>query len=244
VLRIATEALREGRSVRLARDRVEADLVRRLKRVDATLLAIVVRQCGLAREIAASVAHHVSGILTSRHGDDGALAGRARRIEEKADRIALEARNTIARLEARATIEQLVNRIEEVVDELEQAAFIASLLPEDTGADLLKPLTELGAAALAGTETAAAGVDAASEVPEGHRVDSEDALAAVGRLVDLEHKADDTERIVTTQVLRGKIDLPHSLAALELARALERATDRLASFGHLLRAHVLADLAS
>ena len=136
-----------------------------------------------------------------------------------------------------------MNRIEEVVDELEQAAFIASLLPEDTGADLLKPLTELGAAALAGTETAAAGVDAASEVPEGHRVDSEDALAAVGRLIDLEHKADDTERIVTTQVLRGKIDLPHSLAALELARALERATDRLASFGHLLRAHVLADLA-
>jgi len=32
------------------------------------------------------------------------------------------------------------------------------------------------------------------------------------------------------------------LAALELARAMERATDRLAGFGHLLRRHVLADL--
>ncbi len=244
VLRIATEALLEGRSVRLARDRVEADLVSRLKRVDATLLAIVVRQAGLAREIAAAVAHHVSGLLSGRHGDGAALAQRARRIEEKADRLALDARNAAARLEAGPTIERLVNRIEEVVDELEQGAFIASLMPADIAADLLRPLADLCSTALAATEAAAAGVAAAAEVPEGHRVDSEDALAAVGCLIELEHKADEAERIVTAQVLRGRLDLAHSLAALELARALERATDRLASFGHLVREHVLADLAS
>jgi uncharacterized protein Yka (UPF0111/DUF47 family) len=244
VLRIATQALREGRSVRLARDRVEADFVRRLKRVDSTLLAIVVRQAGLAREIAASIAHFVSGLSAGEAGDGGAMAARARRIEEKADRLALEARSEIARLDAGPATEQLVNRIEEAIDELEQAAFIASLMPAPMAPGVRALLSELSTAALAGTEAAAAGTDAAAEVPKGHRVDSEDALAAVGRLVDIEHKADDAERAVTAHVLRGESTLASSLSALELARALERATDRLASFGHVLRAHVLADLAA
>jgi hypothetical protein len=81
-------------------------------------------------------------------------------------------------------------------------------------------------------------------VPEGRRADSEDALAAVGRLTDIEHAADDAERRVTSEALRGGLDLANSLTALEVARALERATDRLASFGHMLREHVLADLSS
>ncbi len=244
VLRISTEALLEGRSVRLVRDRIEADLVRCLKRVDSALLATVVRQAGLAREIAASVACHV-GAFSDRAGRDGAgLAAKARRIEEKADGVAREARNEIVRLDAGRTIEQLVNGMEDVVDELEQAAFIASLLPEKITERVLKPLSELCATALRGTETAASGVDAASEVPEGRRTDSEDALAAVDRLIDVEHEADAAERNVTAQVLRGELDFAHSMTALELARALERATDRMASFGHLLRAHVLADLAS
>jgi uncharacterized protein Yka (UPF0111/DUF47 family) len=244
VLRISTEALLEGRSIRLVRDRIEADLVRCLKRVDSALLATVVRQAGLAREIAAAVAHHVHGLSSGAGGNGAGLAAKARRIEEKADRVAREARSEIARLDAGPAIERLVNGIEDVVDELEQAAFIASLLPEKMSDSVLKPLSELCAVALAGVEAAASGADAAGEVPEGRRADSEDALAAVDRLTDVEHEADDAERSVTAQVLHGGLDLASSIAALDLARALERATDRMASFGHLLRAHVLADLAA
>ena len=43
VLRVSAEALLEGGSVRLARDRIEADLVRHLQRADRLLLAIVVQ---------------------------------------------------------------------------------------------------------------------------------------------------------------------------------------------------------
>ena len=53
VLRISAEALLQGSSVRLARDRIEAALVAHLQRVDRTLLAAMIRQAGLAREIAA-----------------------------------------------------------------------------------------------------------------------------------------------------------------------------------------------
>lgn len=243
VLRISTEALLEGRSARLVRDRIEADLVRHLERVDSMLLAIVVRQAGLARDIATSIAHHLAALQSGHQVDGDILATRARRIEEKADKIAIEARNEVARFGADPTIEQLVNRVEEAIDQLEQAAFIASLLP--VGAEpALAPLVELCAVAIAGTEAAAAGTDAAMEVPEGQRSDSEDALAAVGRLTDVEHMADASERAVTTLVLRGDLGWTASLSVLELARAMERATDRLAGFGHLLRRHVLADLSA
>jgi len=60
------------------------------------------------------------------------------------------------------TIEDLVNGVEAAIDELEQAAFIASLMPADVDAALLKPLAELCAAAVAGTEAAASGIVAAA----------------------------------------------------------------------------------
>ena len=244
VLRISTEALSRGGSTRLARDRIEADLVRHLERVDAALLAIVIRQTGLAHEIGSAVAQFVEARRGRYPFDASALAKRAERIEAKADRIAMEARNQIARLETNRGIERLVNQMEDAIDELEQAAFMASLVPEALAPDLIDPLYELCTAVVTGAEAAATGLAATIEVPEGHRVDSEDALAAVGRLIDAEHKADAAERRMTANVLNGALDLKTALSALDLARALERATDRLAGFGHLLRDHVLADLAA
>lgn len=243
VLRVAAEALLQGSSIRQARDRIEADLVRHLQRVDIALLTIVIRQAGLAREIAADIAHYLAARRMHRQCDGDALAQRARHIEEKADRIAIEARAEIARLDADRNIERLVNQIENAIDELEQAAFVASLLPNELKDELIDPLDELCAAVVSGTGAAAIGIAAAAEVPDGHRIDSEDALAAVARLLHAEHQGDAAERKVTACILGGSYELKTALSVIELARALERATDRLAAFGHALREHVLADLA-
>jgi uncharacterized protein Yka (UPF0111/DUF47 family) len=242
VLRISTETLLQGSSVRLARDRIEADLIRHLQRVDTTLLSVVVRQSGLAREIAAGIANCIAEQQARRPSDRVALASRARHIEEKADRIAIETRSEIARLGANSSIRGLVDRMEETIDELEQAAFVASIVPTEIAPQLLEPLAGLCATVVSGTEAGAAGVAAAAEMPEGDRADSEDALAAVGRLIDAEHRADAAEREVMGIVMHGEFDLKTAFSVIDLARTLERATDRLASFGHLLRDHVLADL--
>jgi uncharacterized protein Yka (UPF0111/DUF47 family) len=243
-IRVSTEALSAGRSVRLVRDQIEADLVRRLERVDSALLAIVLRQVGLAHDIAAAIAHHVAALLAGRPIDGKLLAARAGQIERKADRIAVEARNEATRLNAGSIIEQLVERVEDSVDELEQAAFIASLAPAGVDSALLSALAGLCAIAMTATEAAASGLAAAIEVPEGRRADSEDALDAVVRLIDAEHAADERERDVTARVFGGGFDVATSLSVIELARAIERATDRLAGFGHLLRRHIMTDLSA
>jgi uncharacterized protein Yka (UPF0111/DUF47 family) len=243
-IRVSTEALSAGRSVRLVRDQIEADLVRRLERVDSALLATVLRQVGLAQDITAAITHHIATLQAGRSIDGKLLAARAGRIERKADRIAIEARNEAARLNAGPIIEQLVERVEEAVDELEQAAFIASLAPAGIDSALLSALAGLCAVATTATEAAASGLAAAVEVPEGRRADSEDALDAVVRLIDAEHAADERERDVTAQVFGGGFDVATSLSVIELARAIERATDRLAGFGHLLRRHIMTDLSA
>jgi uncharacterized protein Yka (UPF0111/DUF47 family) len=243
-IRLSTEALGAGRSVRLVRDQIEADLVRRLERVDSALLAIVLRQIGLAHDVTAAIAHHIAALQAGRPIDGKLLAARASQIERKADRIAFEARKEATRLSAGPIIEQLGDRVEEAVDELEQAAFIASLAPAGIDAALLSALAELCAVATTATEAAASGLAAAIEVPEGRRADTEDALAAVIRLIDAEHAADAREREVTAQVFAGGFDVATSLSVLELARAIERATDRLAGFGHLLRRHIMTDLSA
>jgi hypothetical protein len=45
-------------------------------------------------------------------------------------------------------------------------------------------------------------------------------------------------------VFAGGFDVATSLSVIELARAIERATDRLAGFGHLLRRHIMTDLSA
>jgi uncharacterized protein Yka (UPF0111/DUF47 family) len=228
----------------LVRDRLEADLVRHLERVDGTLLTIVLRQIGLARDLAVELSRHLAALSAGRPSDAKKLAARGGHIEQKADRIAIEARHEVSRLNARPVIAELIDCAEQTIDELEQAAFIASLVPAVADPTPLSALLELSQTAMAATEAAASGLAAAVEVPEGRRTDSEDALGAVARLIDAEHAADAQERAITAKVFAGGFDAATSLSLLELARAIERATDRLAGFGHLLRRHIMADLSA
>jgi len=244
VLRVSAQALLQGGSVRLARDQIETDLVRCLQRLDGLLFTMIVRQAGLAREIAADIAQFVADEKAGRRFDRDALAARARRIEEKADRLAIEARGEITRFGADPVMERLVNEVEQAIDELEQAAFIASLAPSKLPPELISSLADLCTAAIAAVEATAIGATAAAAVPEGQRADSDDTLLAIDRLIKAEHDGDAAERAITATVLRANFPLQLALAAIELARALERATDRLAAFGHQLRRHVLADLSA
>ncbi len=113
--------------------------------------------------------------------------------------------------EASQTILQLANTMEAAIDELEQAAFVASLLPASLDPVVLGLIGDLCAAAVGGAEALASGFAAAVDVPEGRHADTEDALAAITRLADLEHAADLAERSATACVLRGHFETETAL---------------------------------
>ena len=150
----------------------------------------------------------------------------------------MEARGDIARFDADRNVERLVNQIENAIDELEQAAFVASLVPHGFAAALIDPLEGLAPRCSSGTEPP----PSASPPPPKSRRPSRRCRgrACGGRpAADAEH-APTRSNGSDGAILTGEFDLKTALSAIELSRALERATDRLAAFGHPLREHVLA----
>jgi uncharacterized protein Yka (UPF0111/DUF47 family) len=140
---------------------------------------------------------------------------------------------------------KLVNAAEDAIDELEQASFLVSLLPRELAENLLQPLSELCDGAISGAEAAVRGLEAAASLSEGNggeAADSEDALSSTARLVDIEHAADRAERAVTRLVLSGDAAGERSMVVLELARSLERASDRMALVGHVLHNQMMSGL--
>jgi uncharacterized protein Yka (UPF0111/DUF47 family) len=242
VLSIAAEGLLAGRADRLIRDAVDADLARRFERSESELLQGVVRQAGLAREIASRLVAVAGERQAGRAGDAAGAARRAKRVEEKADRIAVELRAAAERFGASERTKLLIDTVEQAIDDLEEAAFVLSLLPADRGHAALAPLAALCEAAVAGAEAVARAADASASVPAGHRADADDALEASAALIDLEHAADGSERETIAAVLSNLDGTAGALALLECARSVERATDRFARAGHVLRAHVIGDL--
>lgn len=134
-----------------------ADLAHRFERSESELLQGVVRQAGLAREIAGGLATSASERLAGRPGDAVAIARRAKRFEEKADRIAVDLRAAAERFRARDRTRLLIDTLEDSIDDLEEAAFFLSLLPAERDAPALEPLAALCETAAAGAEAVARG---------------------------------------------------------------------------------------
>ena len=140
VLRIASEGLTAGRSARLIRDEIQANLARRLQSAEGAFLAVTAAP---PRPLAHAGRRRPRRRCRRRAwrpaAERAALAERATRLEKKGDRLTLEAREIAGRLKpAPPALRQVIDEVEEALDALDEAAFLFSLLPDPpTGADLV-----------------------------------------------------------------------------------------------------------
>ncbi|MDR3508204.1 MAG: hypothetical protein P4L64_09935 [Caulobacteraceae bacterium] len=240
-LQLAADVLRQGGSERLVRDRIGAELLRRIERAEAAVFLGVIRQAGLAREIGAAILARIEALRRAGADDDAGWAARAKRIEAKADRLAIEGR-AAARAAGLVDLLPIIDGAEQAVDELEQAAFIASILPSDVGEAVLAGLSRLCRLAMSAAEALVTAADASIDCPEGRQVDADDALAALTAVVDCEQAADRLEREVFAAGLTADRPAGALIAALETARGLERSTDWIARAGDAIRRNLMTDL--
>ena len=242
VLRLCAEGLLAGRAERLVRDNIDAELARHIEGAEAELLQGVVCQAGLARDIAAGLESSIAAILRGETTQAGPCADHAKRIEEKADALALALRADAQRFKAHDRVLALINIMEDCIDDLEEAAFLLSLMPAGLDMAALDLLHGLATLAITGTQHVARAADAVAMVPAGAQIDADDALEAIAGLVDVEHEANRCERLVLGAAMQA-CQPAFSFGMVEFARKVEQATDRLAWAGHHLRAHVLRELA-
>jgi uncharacterized protein Yka (UPF0111/DUF47 family) len=246
VLRIASEGLTAGRSARLIRDEIQANLARRLQSAQGAFLTVTLRHLGLSRMLADGVRDALANGRLAPAAERAGLADLATRLEKKGDRLTLEAREIGGRLtDPAGRMRQVIDEVEEALDALDEAAFLFRLLPDPpAGADLVATLAALAECAVESCAQMVRAVEAASRAPSGRRQDSTEALQAIDAVCAAERAADTAERrMIEVLMASPQADARLPVVGVELAHAAERATDHLAHAALALRDHVLEELA-
>jgi uncharacterized protein Yka (UPF0111/DUF47 family) len=245
VLRNSAEGLLAGRSERLLRDEVKAELLSHFDSAQQGLLASVADQAVLITELAGGVRDGLLRLAAPGAGERlERLARRARRWERQADELVMGARSPAHRRGESVFYARLIGDADDVADGLEEAAFLLPLLPAVApGQRLLEPLEALAGLLVEGSQEYVKCVEVVGHVHRGGaREDVQDFLAAVDRMVTIEHQTDDAEREVTRALVEEGGEARQLFLLAEIARTLEGAADALTRCALTLRDHVLSEV--
>jgi hypothetical protein len=242
-LRQTSEGLRANRSVRLIRDEVQAELAQLFDTADAAVLAILVRHLGVSRTLASVISAHLHGGEAVSGAERSDLARRAKRLEEKGDRLTVQAREICTRMRGAEVLRQTIDEVENATDALDEAAFLWSLTPARDPLSGDGALVDLADIVIDSISQLIRAAEAAACLPNGSRTDSVAALQAIDAVTLAERRADAAERTAVGAVLGAPAADARSLVLrLELVRILEAATDHLAHAALSLRERVLGEL--
>jgi len=245
ILKATAQGLLAGRSASLIRDEIRVELLNHFRTATDRLLDFVAEHAVLVWDSATTLR---DGMLRLASGDATDLKRDAERVkawESRADAIVVAARALIARSSGTIAFRPIIEAADDVADELEEAAFHLGLaadfprLPEA----LLTPLQRLAQLLVECTQAFVRGIEAARHVHRGGaRGDTEDFLAAVDRIIEIEHATDGAERRLTASLVTESRDFRELYLLAEIGRDFERAADRFMHAALLLRDHILSDV--
>ncbi|MGO8952536.1 MAG: DUF47 domain-containing protein [Rhodomicrobium sp.] len=243
-LRVSSEGLSAGLSVRLLKDEIRARFVSQFESMEGSLFTVIGRHLGVSRMMAGLILDAIRDNRAA--GGRSTLADQARRLEHKADALTVEARGIASRLpRSGEPVRTVANSAEDANDILEEAAFLLSLAPECEGQDEdLVPLAGLAEIAVESIAHMIRAVEAAHNLPEGLQADVTDALRAIDAVMLEERNADEALRKAMAAFISSGSDARMLVLRMEIGRALESATDRLAHAAFALRDRVLGEFPS
>ena len=242
-LRVASEGLASDRSIRLLKDEIQALLASEFETVERTLLAVLIRHLGISRMLAGLVEDAISADRLASAQYRQNVAKQARRLEHKADKLTVEAREMCSRLSiAPAQARTIVDAVEDAVNSLEDAAFFLSLVPDRQSETFARPFKALVTIAKDGVAHLIRAVEASSCLPDGAQTDVTEALLAVDAVIEAERRADDALRLAMAASVANVSDSTFLPLEFEMTRAVERSTDHLARAALTLRDRVLSEL--
>jgi uncharacterized protein Yka (UPF0111/DUF47 family) len=247
VLRATSQGLLEGRSERLIRDEVRAELLSHFHSTQQDLLVLAGDHAALIAELAESMRE---ALLEAEDAIDGStlakIAGRAKTSEKNADDLVTRVRDAVKRADGMEVFARLLHEADEAADRFEDAVFLLTLLPSAIEPDVLhESLRNLADLSVAGARDFVKCTQAAPVVYRGGcREDLQDFLEAVDRAVTVEHQTDDVEREVTCLLIRHAKDFRILHLLSEIAHRLEGAADALSRSSLILRDHILSEVVS
>ena len=244
VFRACAEGLLQNRPEGLIQDEVRAELANYFHSTQQSLVDIAAEQAAFAIEIASGV----RDCLLEACGEAAPArfarnAERAKGWEHQADELVNRARGTASQSGRSDFFRSLIETADDVVDELEEAAFHLTLLPHDGGdSELYGPLNALARLLVDGSQEYLRSLETVRTLRRGGpREDMQDFLEAIHRIMLVERQSDGAQRSVKLALARGAADYRRLYAFSECARNLEAAADALMHAGLRLRDQVLVD---
>ena len=246
VLRDTSQGLAAGRTARLIRDEIQADLSRRFETAESAVLTVLVRHLGLSRVLAAGITDMLAMPDLMRQAKRQAFAVRAKQIEAKADQLTVAARELATRIREAGMLRTVIDEVENATDELEDCAYFLSLVPDsDADTIAIAPLSRLAEITLDSVSQLVRAVESASRLPNGERADAMTSLQAIDAVVVAERDADAAERdTFAAFVAAPRADTRALVLGLEIVRKLEKATDHLSHSALSLRDRVMEELSA
>jgi uncharacterized protein Yka (UPF0111/DUF47 family) len=245
VLRTAATELLAGRGESLIHDELRAELLRQLRGSSEGVLDLVCEHAGLVVEIASAVHEALTGLGRS-DGQAAAerLAARCKHWESDADRLVNDVRDAARTAPEAAYLQELVQRADDVADDLEETAFLVTLLRRaGVGPVLLDALATLASQLVAGSQELVKALEAVRALgPTAAREDLRDFLEAIHRIGGIEHETDELKRRVAAVLADAGASAREIHLAAESAAELELAADHLQHAALLLRDRVLSQL--
>ena len=245
VFRVCAEGLLAGRPEGLIQDEIRAELANYFHSTQQSLVDLAAEQAAFAIEIASGV----RDCLLEARGEGATVrfarnAERAKGWEHQADELVNRARGTASQSGRSDFFRSLIETADDIVDELEEAAFHLTLLPHD-GSDsaLYDPLNALARLLVDGSQEYLRSLETVRTLRRGGpREDMQDFLEAIHRIMVVERQSDGAQRAVKLTLACGAADYRRLYAFSECARNLEAAADALMHAGLRLRDQVLHDM--
>lgn len=238
VLKTTKHGLMANHSLLLIRDEIKAELQRYFRSVNEELLSLIEEHTYRSFDVAMTVRDALLSIMRSY--DKPYIqrsARRAKKWETQADEIVNKVRSLSWRMEAPEIFSRLISTTDDVTDNLEEACFYITLIPNGGPAPpIQKSLTSLAEIALSGCQEFIKVIISAQYIYlGGGRNEMKTFLESVDRVISLEQEADEELRECQKTILRESADHRDMWLYSEIARTIERSTNAQRKSSHLMR---------
>ncbi len=242
VLRTAAEGLLAGRSEGLIREEAKAELITLFNSAEEQLMDLAADHAGLIVEAAMVVRDLLlhgpqSGAEVER------AARRAKHWESRADDLVTAARALVKRSGGAEDLRRFLEEADDAVDELEETAFLLTLLPDAGGPALAATQRELAELVVGACQHWVTALECARHIHRGGaREDLQDFLVAVDQVGRIERDCDLAQRLAKAALLQQAADFRQLHVFNEVAASLEQASDALMRAAFILRDHIMSDV--
>jgi uncharacterized protein Yka (UPF0111/DUF47 family) len=242
VLKTCAEGLSQGKPEALIYDEVRAELLGYFRSAQQGLLDIAATHASLTIEIASGIRDSlIRAGLPETATFIERNARRAKDWERKADELVNAARDAAKQTADADFFRELVEAADDIADDLEEAAFNLTLLPQPIVApEVLRSFQELAGLLVQGAQEYLKALETARYINRGAaREDVQDFLEAVHRIMTIERQTDDAQRLTKGALLAVARDFKQLFVYSETAKKLEEAADSLMHSGLMLRDYFL-----